>query len=71
MMESSGDLKSNAAAFFAALGSPKKVASASPEEHQAAVQAIFAMFDVDGDGALSEAEYKAYLKGLGVWGKKT
>ena len=26
------------------------------------------MFDADGDGKLSKAEYEAYLRGIGVWG---
>ena len=29
------------------------------------VKEIFAMFDADGDGKLSEEEYKAYLRGIG------
>ena len=32
------------------------------------VKEIFAMFDADGDGKLSKAEYEAYLRGIGAWG---
>ena len=32
------------------------------------VKEIFGMFDADGDGKLSKAEYKAYLRGIGEWG---
>ena len=32
-------------------------------------RALFAMFDVDGDGKLNKDEYEAYLRNIGVWGK--
>ena len=42
-----------------------------PEPEQAAtppVEQLFAMLDTDGDGKLSQQEYKAYLRGIGAWG---
>ena len=32
------------------------------------VTELFAMFDADGDGKLSKAEYKNYLSAVGLWG---
>ena len=43
--------------------SPEALASVLP-----LVRELFAMFDADGDGKLSKAEYEAYLRGIGAWG---
>ena len=38
------------------------------ENDPADVEALFAMFDANGDGLLSKGEYAAYLRGIKVWG---
>eukprot|EP01045_Picozoa_sp_COSAG04_P020176 COSAG04_NODE_2039_length_4950_cov_12.208617_2_plen_880_part_00 len=46
------------------------IAASSPEALAAAlplVREIFAIFDADADGKLSKAEYRAFLRGIGLW----
>jgi len=42
--------------------------SGEEENDPADVEALFAMFDADGDGLLSKDKYEAYLRGIREWG---